>query len=76
MVVDRTYTAVKPGKYVFLSVVVFCILLTITSLVDKVLQTGWGLNWHTFFIGFIASAWGIASYQLCASCLGWTEKRR
>lgn len=75
MAAGRSFPAMKPGKYAFFGVVVFFILLTLTSLVDKVLQTGWGLNWYTFFVGFIASAWGIVSYQLCASCLGWTKRR-
>lgn len=76
MIAGHHLPAIRLAKYAFLGVVAFFVLLTVTSLADNLLQTGWGLGWQTFFIGFIASAWGVIAYQLCASCFGWSKQRR
>ncbi|HKT86679.1 MAG TPA: hypothetical protein VJQ77_11420 [Novosphingobium sp.] len=76
MIAGRRRPAIRLTKFAFVGVVAFFVLLTVTSLADNLLQAGWGLGWKSFFIGFIASAWGVVSYQLCASCFGWTGERR
>ena len=76
MVAGRRFPAIRLTKCAFVAVVAFFVLLTVTSLVDNLLQAGWGLGWLTFFAGFIASAWGIVAYQLCAPCFGWSRQRR
>lgn len=76
MAESRRFPALRPAKCAFSGVVAFFVLLTLTSLADNLLQAGWGLGWEMFFIGFIASAWGIVGYRLCASCFGWSKQRR
>lgn len=75
MAAGHRLLAVRPAKSAFFGVVAFFVLLTLTALADKVLRAGWDLGWPIFFIGFIASAWGIVAYRLCASCFGWTKER-
>lgn len=76
MAATRRFSAYRPAKCAFIGVVTVFVLLTLSSLADNLLQAGWGLGWRMFFIGFIASAWGIAAYQLCSSCFGWSKRRR
>ncbi|WP_159978390.1 MULTISPECIES: hypothetical protein [unclassified Novosphingobium] len=63
--------AVKPLKFVFIAVELFFILITLAALADALLAENWGLGWSTFFIGFIASAWGAVAYPVFGSCWGW-----
>lgn len=76
MFAGRRLPAIRPTKCAFVGVVAFFVLLTVTSLADSLLQAGWGLGWDAFFVGLLASAWGIATYQLCAACLGWSRQQR
>lgn len=75
MAADRRFPAIRPTKFVFVGLVALFILLTVTSLLDSVLQAGLGLGWQSFFIGFVASAWGVVIYQICASCFGWSKRQ-
>jgi hypothetical protein len=71
----RHFPSARLVKHAFSGVVVCFVLLTVTALADNLLRAGWGLGWEVFFIGFVASAWGIMAYQLCASLYGWSKKR-
>lgn len=76
MFAGRRFPAIRLTKCAFVGVVAFFVLLTVTSLADNLLQAGWGLGWKSFFIGFLASAWGVVVYQVCDSCFGWSKQRR
>ena len=76
MLAGRRFPPTRLTKCAFVGMVAFFVLLTVASLADNLLQAGLGLGWKTFFIGFIASAWGIIGYQVCDSCLGWSKRRR
>jgi hypothetical protein len=76
MVSGRRIVAIRFAKYAFFALVTVCVLLTLSALADSLLQAGWGLGWQFFFVGFIASAWGIVAYQLCGSLFGWSKKHR
>jgi hypothetical protein len=66
--------AIKPFKLAFLGVELFFILMTLAALVDVLVPENWGLGWATFFLGFIASAWGAVAYPMCGGCFGWDRK--
>ncbi|WP_404480790.1 hypothetical protein [Novosphingobium sp. BL-52-GroH] len=66
--------AVKPFKFAFIGVELLFILVTLAALADVLLAENWGLGWTTFFVGFIASAWGAAAYPVCGGCCGWDRE--
>lgn len=76
MIEGRRFPEVRLAKHAFFGVLVLLVVLTLTALADNLMQAGWGLGWEVFFVGFVASAWGIIAYQLCASLFGWSKTRR
>lgn len=66
--------AIKPLKFAFIGAETVFVLVTVAALLDALLPANWGLGWATFFLGFIASAWGAAAYPMFGSCFGWDRK--
>jgi hypothetical protein len=62
---------IRPSKAVYIGVEILLVSVTIAALVERLSGADWGLGWGVFFLGFVASAWGAASYPVCASCGKW-----
>lgn len=68
--------AVKAFRFAFIGMELVFILITLAALADAILARNWGLGWSVFFVGFIASAWGLVAYPVCGGCCGWDRAER
>ncbi|MYL98202.1 hypothetical protein GR702_10525 [Novosphingobium sp. FGD1] len=66
--------AARPFKFAFIGVEALFVLVTLVALADILVAENYGLGWTTFFLGFIASAWGAVAYPVCGGCCGWDRR--
>lgn len=63
----------KIGKLSFIGTELLFITVALAALIDRTFSMGWGFSWSTFFVAFVASAWGAVAYPLCGGCWGWDK---